>query len=175
MDGWCKTKGLSVNLKKTEVVLFTWKRKTERVIRLEYQGVKLNETEEVKYADIILVDKVMWNVHLRVLVRKGLNDLWSCNVFIGRIWGLLPKMALWLCKCVIVLKITYAVVVWWNRMDIALAKSELECQQRVPGHSGIQQNENGDRPAREGARTRPICPEPFLPSLNRFNSKIRND
>ncbi len=32
-----------------------------------------------------------------------------------------------------------------------------------------------DRLAREGARTRPISPEPFLPpSLSRFKSKIRN-
>ncbi len=45
----------------------------------------------------------------------------------------------------------------------------------VPGHSGIQQNETTDRLAREGARTRPIGPECFLPlSLSRFKSKIRN-
>ncbi len=45
----------------------------------------------------------------------------------------------------------------------------------VPGHGGIQQNETVDRLVREGARTRPIGPEPFLPlSLNRFRYKIRN-
>ncbi len=31
----------------------------------------------------------------------------------------------------------------------------------VPGHKRIQQNETADRLAREGARTRPIGPEPF--------------
>ncbi len=45
----------------------------------------------------------------------------------------------------------------------------------VPGHGGIQQNETVDRLVREEARTRSVCPEPFLPlSLNRFKSKIRN-
>ncbi len=45
----------------------------------------------------------------------------------------------------------------------------------VPRHSGIQQNETADVLAREGARTRLIGPEPFLPlSLNGFKSKIRN-
>ncbi len=45
----------------------------------------------------------------------------------------------------------------------------------VSGHGGIQQNETADRLAREGARTRPIGAEPFLPlSLSRFKSKIRN-
>ncbi len=46
---------------------------------------------------------------------------------------------------------------------------------RVPGHNGIQQNETADRLAREGARTRPIGLEPFLPlPLSRCKSKIRN-
>ncbi len=45
----------------------------------------------------------------------------------------------------------------------------------VPGHNGIQQNETANRLVREGARTRPISTEPFLPlSLSRFKSKIRN-
>ncbi len=45
----------------------------------------------------------------------------------------------------------------------------------LPGHSGIQQNEIANRLTREGARTTPIVPEPFLPLfLSRFKSKIRN-
>ncbi len=45
----------------------------------------------------------------------------------------------------------------------------------VPGHGRIQQNETADKLAREGAMTRPIGPEPFLPLfLSRFKYKIRN-
>ncbi len=45
----------------------------------------------------------------------------------------------------------------------------------VPRHSGIQQSETANNLAREGAKIRPIGPEPFLPlSLSRFKSKIRN-
>ncbi len=47
VDSWCKTKGLSVNPEKTEVLLFTRKRKTKGVVRLEYLGVKLNLTKEL--------------------------------------------------------------------------------------------------------------------------------
>ncbi len=35
-------------------------------------------------------------------------------------------MALWLYKRVIIPKITYAAVAWWDRMDIDLARFELE-------------------------------------------------
>ncbi len=117
VDSWCKTKGLSVNPEKTEVLLFTRKRKTVGVVRLEYQGVKLNLTKEVKYRGVILDDKLTWKAHMRAQVRKGLSALWSCNAYIGRTWGLSPKMALRLYKRVIIPKITYAAVVWWDGMD----------------------------------------------------------
>ncbi len=40
------------------MLLFTRKRKTEVVVRLEYQGVNLNLTKEVKYQGVILDDKL---------------------------------------------------------------------------------------------------------------------
>ncbi len=58
VDSWCKTKGLSINPEKTEALLFIGKKKTEEVVRLEYEGVKLNLTNEVKYVSIILDDNV---------------------------------------------------------------------------------------------------------------------
>ncbi len=51
--------------------------------------------------------------------------------YIGRTGGLLPKTALWLYKFVTIPKITCAAVAWWDSMDIALARSELEHLQRT--------------------------------------------
>ncbi len=59
-------------------------------------------------------------------MKKGLRALWSCNAFIGRTWGLSPKMALWLYKRVITPEFTYATVAWWDGLGIALTRSELE-------------------------------------------------
>ncbi len=53
------------------------------------------------------------------------------NAFIGMTWEPSSRMTLWLYKCVIILKITYAAVAWWDIMDIALAKTELERMQRA--------------------------------------------
>ncbi len=74
LDVWCKAKGLSINSEKTEVVLFT-RRKTEGVVRLEYQGVKLNFTKQVKLPSVILDNKLMWKAHVREQVKKGLKTL----------------------------------------------------------------------------------------------------
>ncbi len=70
----------------------------------------------------------------------------------------------------------------WNRINScsrlyrnADSSARNKSGDRVPGYSSIQQNKIADRLGREGARTRPIGPEPFLPqSSSRFKSEIRN-
>ncbi len=58
-------------------------------------------------------------INQRAQVKKGLKALWACNAFIGRTWNFRPT------------KITYAAVPLWDRMDIALARSELEPLRRA--------------------------------------------
>ncbi len=50
----CKSERLPINPEKTETELFTTKRKTEEVIGLEYQSMKLNLSNEVRYLSVIL-------------------------------------------------------------------------------------------------------------------------
>ncbi len=70
VDNWCKTIGPSITLEQTRVILFARKRKTERIVILTYQGVKLNLTKEVKYLGIILDDKLTWKVPVEIQVKK---------------------------------------------------------------------------------------------------------
>ncbi len=86
------------------MLLSTRKRNTE-VVRLEYQGGKLNLPKEVKYLGVILDDKLTWKAHVWPQVKKGLKALGSCNAFISRAWGLSSKIALSLCKRVITLRL----------------------------------------------------------------------
>ncbi len=93
VDSWYKTKKLSVNPEKTEVVFFTRKRKTDRVVRLN-QGVKLNQTKEVKCLGIILDDKLTWTAYVETQLKEVLKAVWSCQTLIKRTHGLTSKMAL---------------------------------------------------------------------------------
>ncbi len=57
--------------------------------------------------------------------------LWSYNAFTGRTWGLMRRMIPRLYKQVIIPKITYPTIEWWDRMNTASARSEQECLQTV--------------------------------------------
>ncbi len=130
VDGWCETKGLSINPVKTEMLLYT--RKTK--LRLQETGissVKLNPSKEGKHLSAVLDDKLMEKAQVNAKAKKRLRALRLCKAFIARVWGLSPMMALWLYKRVIIPKITYATAAWWNRMGIALARSKLEHLQRA--------------------------------------------
>ncbi len=74
-ENWCKTKGPSINLEKTEVVVFKRKRKTERLVKHKYQDVKLNLSNKIKYLGIILSEKLMWKAHVKTQVKKVLKAL----------------------------------------------------------------------------------------------------
>ncbi len=126
-----QSKGLSVNPVETEVVLFTRKRKTDGVVRFTYQGVRLNLTEEVKYLGIIILDdKLTWKAHVETQLKKRLKTVDIPDI--GRQdLGLLPKMTQWLYMRVIVPGITYAAVVWWDRIEVASARSGRDHQQRA--------------------------------------------
>ncbi len=73
------------------------------------------------YLDVMFDDKQMWKAHVKAQVKKGRKALWSCNAFIGRNWGLSPKMTLWLiCGCRMV-----------GHKGHCLARSELQRLQGV--------------------------------------------
>ncbi len=46
------------------------KKKADRVIRLDYQVVKLNLLKKVRYPDVILNEKLMWNTNAETRLKK---------------------------------------------------------------------------------------------------------
>ncbi len=65
VDIWCKTKGLSVNSQKTEVVLFTELGKINEVVR--------SLRKEVKDLGVALHDKLMKKTYVENLVKNGMK------------------------------------------------------------------------------------------------------
>jgi len=59
-QGWCKTKGLRVNLSKINVTVFTRKYKAEPIRPLKLEGKVTAFTYKAKYLGNLLDPKLMW-------------------------------------------------------------------------------------------------------------------
>lgn len=64
IESWCGEHSLSINPRKTEMVLFTRKRSLPGLRPPVIFGSKLNFSDEVKYLGITLDRKLTWNPHL---------------------------------------------------------------------------------------------------------------
>ena len=64
IERWCRTHGLSVNPQKTEMVLFTRKRKLDGFKPIQIFGEELHRSTEVKYLGVILDSKLTWQAHV---------------------------------------------------------------------------------------------------------------
>nr|CAH7756691.1 unnamed protein product [Callosobruchus chinensis] len=71
VQGWCTETGLSVNPTKTELVLFSRRRKLEGFRAPTMYGRPLALSREVKYLGVILDSKLTWRSHVDRLVSRS--------------------------------------------------------------------------------------------------------
>jgi hypothetical protein len=117
---WCKTKGLVVNPQKTNIMIFTKKYKRETIEPLRLEGLEVAFTDTVKYLGVLLDPKLTGNI-TSYMRKKFYSSMWVCRKAIGKTWGINPKIALWMCKAVLLPKLMYAAIVWWpmvSRVEI---------------------------------------------------------
>src|SRR5699024_4193521 len=99
---------------KTELVLFTKKRKLDILKPPSIFGVSLNFATEVKYLGVMLDSKLHWGRHLQLKTEKAYRAFWQCRGAIGATWGLTPRTVMWLYVAVIRPMLTYGAIVWWS-------------------------------------------------------------
>ena len=115
---WCKDKGLSVNPTKTELVLFTRNRKSRgQLRRFKMMDQEIEYSSQVKYFGLIFDGKLNWNAHLEKVITKATSSLFIGRRKVGNMWGLKPKMALWICTAIVRPIVTYARNVWWEKTN----------------------------------------------------------
>ncbi len=128
---WCTEQSLSVNPQKTEMVLFTKKRKFEGFRAPYLYGVQLHLSKEAKYLGVILDSKLLWNSHLEQKCRKATAAFWQCRRAVGRTWGLTPRITHWIYTVCIRPMLVYGSIVWWTRGTLATAQEQLSRVQRL--------------------------------------------
>lgn len=111
---WCENKGLKVHPDKAAAMRFFSKPKIEVMNNVKYDGSPLKLVDEFKYLGVILDTKLSWKNHLENIKIKASNSLWASRSMIDRNWGLSPKSALWIYNQIILPRITYGSIVWWQ-------------------------------------------------------------
>lgn len=128
---WCNDQSLTINPSKTEMVLFTRKRKLGELKLPKLLNTRLALSSEVKYLGVILDSKLTWEPHLKTKCKKACVSLWQCRRAVGQTWGLSPKIALWLYTAVVRPMLTYGAVVWWPRARQKTSAKQLTQLQRL--------------------------------------------
>nr|XP_022911150.1 uncharacterized protein LOC111422156 [Onthophagus taurus] len=131
IETWCDEQRLSVNPKKTELILFTRMRKVGNPRMPSLADTPLVLSKEVKYLGITLDNKMTWRAHLDNRVKKAYVAFGQCRRAIGKTWGLSPRNALWIYTAVIRPMLTYGAVVWWSKTLQSTSTTALNKVQRL--------------------------------------------
>ncbi|XP_029668327.1 uncharacterized protein LOC115238541 [Formica exsecta] len=109
-----------------ELVIFTRRYKLGTVVGPTLGGIRLTPAVSVKYLGVILDRKLTWKEHLDNRCKSVTSYFWLCRNSFGQTWGLRPGMVYWIYTAILRPKLLYAAVVWWPRIQLALAKISLE-------------------------------------------------
>lgn len=131
VERWCSDNELSVNPRKTEMVMFTNKRNLGNYRLPRLFNTELQLSAEVKYLGVILDSRLNWSSHLNNKIEKATVVFWQCRRMVGRTWGLNPKITLWLYQAVIRPMVSYGAIVWWPRTTLTTVEAKLQRLQRL--------------------------------------------
>ncbi|XP_011313251.1 uncharacterized protein [Fopius arisanus] len=115
---WCTSNGLKVNPRKTEMVLYTDKRKLVVKPPSIYNTV-LSFSEDVKYLGLWIDRRLSWKKHINMQTSKVIGTYWDCRRMFGSTWGLRLKVVRWIYTAIMLPQLTYPAVAWWPAMNKA--------------------------------------------------------
>ncbi|XP_053985493.1 uncharacterized protein LOC128879941 [Hylaeus volcanicus] len=109
-----------------ETMMVTRKIKRPNLATLEFANKKLKTTRKVKYLGVIINEKLTWREHVFSKVaaaKKNLNLL--CRI-LGPTWGMTPPTTKWIYEAIIVPRITFGNIVWWQTSNMITATTKLD-------------------------------------------------
>ncbi|XP_075150949.1 uncharacterized protein LOC142225058 [Haematobia irritans] len=110
---WVSGGGLVVNPRKTELVLFTRRKKLDGYKDPEFQGTRLTLSKSARYLGIVLDSRLNWLENVADRMKKAYAALHACQKLVGERWGMKPSLFNWLYTAVIRPVAVYGCHVWW--------------------------------------------------------------
>ena len=129
-SNWAHSQELQFSIKKTEIVLFTNKRKPA-FGTLRSNGHQLEISKKATLLGITLESKLTGKPHITQIARKATVALLQCRQIVGRAWGLNPTSMRWIYTAMIRLIITYACTSWVGGVNKKYLAKKLSRVQRL--------------------------------------------
>ena len=129
-SNWAHNQELLFSSKKTEIVLFTNKRKPD-FGTLRLNGRQLEISKEATLLDVTPDSKLTWIPHITRIARKATAALLQCRHIVGRAWGLNPTSMRWIYTVMIRPVITYACTSWVGGVNKKYLEKKLSRVQRL--------------------------------------------
>ena len=127
---WAHNQELQFSSKKTEIVLFTNKRKPD-FGTLRLNGRQLEISKEATLLGVTLNSKLTWKPHMTRIARKATAALLQCRQIVGKAWGLNPTNMRWIYTAMIRPVITYACTSWVGGLNKKYLVKKLARVQRL--------------------------------------------
>jgi Reverse transcriptase (RNA-dependent DNA polymerase) len=128
---WCTDNGINISSEKSNYMEYnkpTINKKLNNppVIReIKLNGKVIQKQNYIKYLGIILDDKLNWNEHVKYIVEKARKTYWATKSFIASNWGLNPLRIKWIYDQVVLPRITYGSIGWWEKCNQITANRTL--------------------------------------------------
>ena len=129
-SNWAHNQELEFSSKKTEVVLFTNKRKPD-LGTLRLNGRQLEISKEATVLGVTLDSKLTWKPYITRIARKATAALLQCRQKVDRAWGLIPTSMRWIYTAMIRPVITYACTSWVGGVNKKYLEKKLSRVQRL--------------------------------------------
>ena len=135
VENFCNdSESLSLNGKKSEVMLFT--RKLYKTWGPQWKPIKIFGDEipfvnHVKYLGVTLDNRLHWRIHLEEKCAKIKRCLMQCQRALGRVWGPKPFVMRWAYTMCARASLIHCSIVWHHRLKYSSACRVVESVQRL--------------------------------------------
>ncbi len=113
---WGKENDLKFNAAKTEVMIFTNKRKWQ-CDKIKVDGEDIEFSDSAKYLGVTIDRNLNWNEHIKNKVQSARQQLFMLRKVIGQNWSPNPKMLKWAYTAIVRPALSYGCHVWGNNLS----------------------------------------------------------
>ena len=128
---WCASKGLSISQVKSQIIMFSRKKKLNLPRPLKVNGIPTPFVTKATYLGVTLDHKLSWIPHITAVSAKATANLFACKKAVGSSWGLSPKILRFIYAAIVRPSLAYAAVCWFHRSHLSAASSLLRKPQRL--------------------------------------------